>query len=313
MPMPMIRRDTDDSALTLDATVIAEFRNRGFTTLPQLSTPTELAFLWEVFTRLFAEHAGRKEGMQYDLLGHDSDQGAPALPTIINPVNYAPELRHLHFRANAAAVARQLLGPRATSSFEHAILKPARQGAATPWHQDEAYRVDPNFAYQQVSIWMPLQDATLENGCMVYIPDSFRLGVLPHRSPGNDPRVQAIECAGGFNPADAVSLPISAGMATAHQGRTLHFAGPNRSDAPRCAYILAFEIPPEPLRQRRDFYWNREKQAASLARKRRWRLRGGIVIEAFRKLRSGMWRRPARMLFELRRALRALWTLASRS
>jgi ectoine hydroxylase-related dioxygenase (phytanoyl-CoA dioxygenase family) len=312
--MLLAQRATEEpTVMMLDAKVGADFRENGFTILPQISTPEELAQLRSVFARLFAEHAGREEGMQYDLIGNDSGQGAAALPTIINPINYAPELRQLRFRENAAAIARQLLGPRATSSFEHVILKPARQGGATPWHQDEAYRADPNFAYQQVSIWMPLQEATLENGCMVYVPGSHRLGVLPHRSPGNDPRVPAIECVGGFNVADAVACPLEAGMATVHQGRTLHYAGPNRSDAPRYAYILAFEIPPEPLRERRDFHWNREKQAANILRKRRWRLRGGIVVEASRKLRSGMWRRPARMLFELRRALRALWTLTSRS
>jgi hypothetical protein len=295
--------------MNLDAYAVAEFVERGFITVPQISTSAELALLRTVFNRLFAQGAGRKEGAQYDILGHDSDHAEQSLPTIINPSNYAPELRQLKCRKHAAAMARQLLGPGATSSFEHVILKPAHQGGATPWHQDEAYRVDPDFDYRQVSIWMPLQDATLENGCMMYVPGSHRLGVLPHRSPGDDPLVHAIECAAGFESSTAVSCPLPAGGATAHHGRTLHFAGPNRSSAPRYAFIMAFEIPPVPLQQRRDFYWNREKRAANMTRRRLWRRRGGIVIEALRKLRSGMWRQPARLKFEIRRAWRALSTL----
>jgi ectoine hydroxylase-related dioxygenase (phytanoyl-CoA dioxygenase family) len=302
--------DLTEKIMNLGANVVGEFLEHGFITVPQISTPAELAMLRTVFERLFAEGAGRKEGAQYDILGHDCDEAEQALPTIINPAHYAPELRQLKCRENAAAMARQLLGPAATSSFEHVILKPARQGGATPWHQDEAYRADPDFDYRQVSIWMPLQDVTTENGCMMYVPGSHLSGILPHRSPGDDPLVHAIECAGGFQPSAAVACPLSAGGATAHHGRTLHFAGPNRSDAPRCAFIMAFEIPPVPLRERRDFYWNREKRAANKTRRRLWRIRGGIVIEALRKLRAGMWRHPSRLMFEFRRALRALAAFA---
>jgi hypothetical protein len=103
---------------------------------------------------------------------------------------------------------------------------------------------------------------------------------------------------------------LPAGGATAHHGRSLHFAGPNRSSAPRYAFIMAFEIPPVPLQQRRGFYWNRDKRAANMTRRRLWRLRGGLLIEALRKLRCGMWRQPARLKFEMRRAWRVSCTFA---
>jgi hypothetical protein len=108
--------------------------------------------------------------------------------------------------------------------------------------------------------------------------------VLPHCSFNNDPKVHAIECTGGFDAATAVACPVSAGGATIHHGRTLHYAGPNGSDAPRYAYILAFEVPPKPTASRRDFFWNREKQTANRARKSHWRRRGGVVIEVWRKV-----------------------------
>jgi ectoine hydroxylase-related dioxygenase (phytanoyl-CoA dioxygenase family) len=287
---------------------IAAFHEQGFLTLPEIAPPGELELMRNVFSRLFEQRAGRAEGAQYDIVSHDGDEEESALPTIINPLNYAPELRRLQYRANALAIARQLLGPTVTPSFEHAILKPPHFGAATPWHQDEAYRVDSDFEYQQLSIWMCLQDATLENGCMHYIPGSNHGGVLPHRSPRNDPKVHAIECADGFDAATAMPCPIPAGGATMHHGKTLHYAGPNSTNAPRCAYILAFEVPPKPLTAARDFYWNREKQNADLLRRRQWRRRGGIVVEAARKVRQGLWRSPRRVAFELRRALRALRT-----
>ena len=285
---------------------IAEFHERGFLSIPQISTPEEVEMLRGIFDRLFAQKAGRAEGAQFDMVTHDEDDQPQALPAIINPVNFAPELRETIFRTNAAAIARQLLGPKVTASFEHAILKPPRYGAATPWHQDEATRVDANFDYEQLSIWMPLQEATPENGCMQYIAGTHRADVLPHRSPKSDSRIHAIECAGGFDPASATLCPLPPGGATMHHGRTLHSAGPNASDIPRRAYILAFEVPPKPSTRQRDFYWNRDKQTAGLDRKRRWRKRGGMLIEFGRKLRGGLWRHPGRVVFEIRRAVRAL-------
>lgn len=286
---------------------IRAFHEDGYITLPQITSAGEVEQLRGVFDRLFANKAGRNEGAHFDMVTTDDDDAAPAkLPAIINPVNYAPELRDTQFRVNALAIARQLLGPSVTPAFEHAILKPPRDGAATPWHQDEATRFDANFEYDQLSIWLPLQDATIENGCMQYIPRSNHGEILPHRSPNDDPRIHAIECAGGFDPAKAVPCPIPAGGATLHSGRTLHCAGPNRSPNPRRAYILAFEVPPKPRAVPRDFSWNHNKQTAGLARKREWRKRGGMLVEFARKWKGGVWRSPGRVVFEARRLLRSL-------
>jgi hypothetical protein len=300
--------ETRDRKTVLTSAEVAEFHRRGFVSIPRISTVEEISRLHEIFARLFEERAGRREGGHYDMLSHDGEGDAPSLPTIINPVDYASQLRRLEYRTNALGAARQLLGPRAVPSFEQAILKPPRRGGATPWHQDEAYRYDPNFEYRQVSIWMPLQDATAENGCMRYIPESHRCEVLPHRSVGGDPRVHAIECPGGFDPRSAVVCPLPAGGATLHDGRTLHGAGPNLSDGPRYAYILSFEVPPVPARQPRQFSWNVGRRAANLHRKREWRRKGGVAVEAWRKFRRGVWKHPGQVAFEIRRALRAVFS-----
>jgi len=45
------------------------------------------------------------------------------------------------------------------------IRKPPRIGDALPWHQDEA-NWDPQFVYRALGCWLPLDDATPENGAM---------------------------------------------------------------------------------------------------------------------------------------------------
>jgi ectoine hydroxylase-related dioxygenase (phytanoyl-CoA dioxygenase family) len=276
--------------------------------LPAISTAEEVAELRQIFDRLVEQKAGFKEGAQYDLVGKSGETGPPKLTQIISPINYAPELRDTVFRANALSIARQLLGDEAGAAFEHAIIKPAQLGAATPWHQDEAHRFDPNFDYNQISIWMPLQEATLENGCMQYIPGTNKGEILRHVSPGNDPTVHALQTdPTTFDASKAVPCPLPPGGCTIHSGRTLHYAGPNTTGATRRAYILAFEIPPKLRATPRTFPWNDEKKTDDQARKRAWRKRGGVLVEAARKLRNGFLTNPKRLAFEVKRAARALF------
>jgi len=74
-------------------------------------------------------------------------------------------------------MARQLLGPAVEVGDEHAIFKPARHFAGHTVHQDEAYW-DPAF----LSVWMPQQEATIENGCLHFVPKSHQSDVAPHRA-----------------------------------------------------------------------------------------------------------------------------------
>jgi hypothetical protein len=261
------------------------FWDQGFLAIDEMTTSEELSLLRQVFERLFAERAGREEGAEFDMLGIDEDRGPERQPQILGPVNYAPELRRTVFRANAKAVARQLLGERAEPIFEHAILKPAASAVATPWHQDEAHNPAPG-SEAQISIWMPLQDVTLENGCMKYIPGTNRGRVLDHHTPGDDPRIHALECRPGqFDEGLASQCPLPAGGAVVHHGRTVHAANPNQSDAPRYAYVLAFRLPPNRSTEAQDFPWHRTKQTAATERRRRWRHRGGSLVALARRMR----------------------------
>ncbi len=261
---------------------VARFRAEGFVAIESITSPEEVEQLRGIFDRLFASRAGWNKGAQFDLAGTDDANRPAALPQILNPAEFAPELLQTKFRAHALAIARQLLGPDTEPWFEHAILKPPYYGAATPWHQDEAHRNDPGVDYEQISIWMPLQEATAANGCMQFVPRSHLGPILRHRSPNNDPRVTALECIGDFNPAEAILCPLPPGGATIHHCRTLHSAGPNASDIPRRAYILAFRGPARPNPDFHGFPWNEEKNTPAQERSRTWENRGGLIGRASR-------------------------------
>ncbi len=240
---------------------VAFFHENGFLAIGSITTPEELARLREIYDRLFSQRAGRESGDQFDLAGADEEGKAASLPQILSPSRYAPELLQSQYYSNARHIAAQLLGAGASFQGEHAIFKPARTGAPTPWHQDEAYW-NPGLQYNALSVWMPLQEATLENGCLQFVPGSHRWEIVEHRSIGGDVRVHGLETVEPVDSSQAVPCPLPPGGATFHLNRTLHYAGPNRSEIPRRAYILGFGLPPQPRGDQRAFAWNDKKQTA---------------------------------------------------
>lgn len=231
------------------------FQREGYLSLPALTTAEEVMRLQATYDRLFVIKAGRDQGDHLDLVTTDEDDQESVLPQILNPSKYAPELIDTQLRVNAAAIARQLLGDDAHFHSDHAIRKPAQSGVETPWHQDEAYW-DADKEYNALSIWVPLQEATLENGCMQFVPSSNQREVLPHHPIGNDPRIIGLEVDDPTEWAqNAVACPLPPGGATIHHSRTLHFTGANHSSQPRRAYIMAFGTPTQARRVARDFYW----------------------------------------------------------
>jgi ectoine hydroxylase-related dioxygenase (phytanoyl-CoA dioxygenase family) len=250
----------DNPTLSLTQEQIDFFHANGYLALDSMTTATEISWLIGVYDRLFAENAGREEGNQYDLAGTDEDDKPSSLPQIVNPVKYAPELQDILLKANAMSVAQQLQGPSVEAQGEFAIMKPPQMGAPAPWHQDEAYWKE-ELEYNSISIWVPLQEATMENGCMQFIPQSHKGDVLPHHPIGHDPRIHGLEV-DACDASSAVACPLPAGGATIHHCRTLHYTGPNRSSGMRRAYVHTFAAPYVKRSEARDFYWQKQRRTA---------------------------------------------------
>ena len=98
---------------------------------------------------------------------------------------------------------------------------------------------------------------------------SHRQEVVPHHCIHHDPRIHGLELDELPATEQAVACPIPAGGCTIHHNRTMHYAGGNRSDEPRRAYILGFGTPPKKrAAPPRDFYWNRQKITLAAQRAR---------------------------------------------
>lgn len=246
---------------------IAGFHRDGFLALPQISAPAEIEMMRDAYDDIFSRKAGRESGAQFDLAGTDEDGKEAALPQILGPEKFAPQLWDTLARANALHIVRQLLGADAEAQGSHAIFKPARHGAATPWHQDEAYW-NADLEYRSMSVWLPLQDVDESNGCMQFIAGSHQQEIAKHQSINNDPRIHGLELAPDSNvaTANATICPLAAGGATFHPSRTLHFTAPNNSERPRRALIMMFGAPTKKRSEiglePRRFSWMEEKKTA---------------------------------------------------
>lgn len=230
------------------------YRSEGYV-VPQavLADEAELAGLRALCDRLIADRVGAGEGLQFDLTGvaGADSRDPPAVPQLLFPSRFAPQIRETACWRAALDLAMALLdtgGCRREDLVvrDHIIVKPPGSASPTPWHQDEAYW-KPEVAYNELSVWIALQDVTAEMGCMQFLPRSHRGAVAPHHPWKGDARIIALEIDPAFLRAEgAVACPIAAGRATVHHSRTLHFTSGNRSATARRALILTVGTPPQP-------------------------------------------------------------------
>jgi hypothetical protein len=290
--------DLPEPTLVLSEAQIASFRANGFLSVPRITTDEELQLLRSEYDMLFESGVGRDVGRLFDLGGIDGDDDelTPAvLPQLLDPQVYAPALRNTLYEANALACAKQLIGPTAEYMLSHAICKPPRLGAATNWHQDEAY-APPEVDYGQnggfgvVNSWMPLQDAPVESGCMQFVPwDAGKQpDVLGHHHVNNDPRIHGLEVDDLAPTKRAVACPLPAGGATFHVMRTLHYSGPNLTEEPRRAFILKFAVPgaAAPVDNPPARPWQQTDIVGAAQAKRAVAAENGILVGAARAVLS---------------------------
>jgi hypothetical protein len=286
----------------LDDHSLEEFQRNGFVAYDPQLPASEIEMIRRTLMSLHDNGTGFKEGALFDAIGVDNGKEPRRFPQILHPRAFAPSLLDTQFYQAAHATAKKILGDNVRFKADISLLKPAVIGAATPWHQDEAFQ-DPSNDYSELSFWLALQPVDRSNSCMEFIPGSHAWPVLDHWFPGGDPRVHALECVSGFDPANAVACALPTGSCTIHTQRTLHYAGPNVSDKPRLAYVLIFDLVPKPATKPREFPWRNAHRTARAQRERDWRRRGGLFVHLWRQ-RSRV--RMTTLAFDIRRALAAI-------
>lgn len=105
--------------------------------------------------------------------------------------------------------------------------KPPGTEHPTPPHQDNYYFClrPPNV----VTLWLALDPADDENGCLRYVAGSHRRGIRTHNATSVLGFSQGISDYGPADQAAEVAVHLAPGDLLAHHGETIHRAEPNRS------------------------------------------------------------------------------------
>ena len=112
------------------------------------------------------------------------------------------------------------------------------------WHQDSQYwGLDTD---NLVSAWLALSPATVESGCMRFIPGSHLGPDMPHRDTWQDDNMlsRGQEIAVEIDEDETVDIEVGTGEAALFNYRLAHASHPNRSDDRRIAIAIRY-VPPD--------------------------------------------------------------------
>jgi ectoine hydroxylase-related dioxygenase (phytanoyl-CoA dioxygenase family) len=152
----------------------------------------------------------------------------------------SPAFHDLLLCRTLVSAAEKLLGGKVRLWHDQVFVKPANDGAVVAWHQDYSYwtRTKP---VAHLTCWIALDDSTIENGCVHYVPGSHRWNLLPRGDLANDMNAVLDLLDDGQRAAfKPVAIELKAGEASFHHSMTLHGSYENRSARPRRAAVINF-------------------------------------------------------------------------
>ncbi|SEP24015.1 Ectoine hydroxylase-related dioxygenase, phytanoyl-CoA dioxygenase (PhyH) family [Halogranum amylolyticum] len=133
-------------------------------------------------------------------------------------------------------VIHQLQGPNLKLLRSAAMLKPPRVGSEKKFHQDAAYY--PIHPMDHVTVWIALDEATTDNGCMQVVPGGHTDGLLRHETLEYDTDITLTGREYGSD--DTVALPMTPGSVLFQHCLLPHYTAENTTDDWRRAFILSY-------------------------------------------------------------------------
>jgi phytanoyl-CoA hydroxylase len=261
----------------LSAEQVAQFRREGYLVVPGLfDPPADLdpliheyeGVLDNLAHELFAQgqitstyadlefgprliaiykESGKVQQQYFDCTLHG------AKVTADTPFWVGPQVFNMIRNPKLLDAVQSIIGPEIYSNpVQHVRLKPPEQLtprdsegriqlAQTPPHQDNGVVTPDADETDILTVWFPLWDATVENGCLVVWPGSHRRGLLDHCFNFNGLRIPDKLLQG-----DPVPLPMRRGDVLFLTKLTMHASLSNLSDNIRWSYDLRYNPTGQP-------------------------------------------------------------------
>jgi len=112
--------------------------------------------------------------------------------------------------------------------------------SAVEWHQDQGVALPEVDETEMLTVWFPVTDATIENGCLCVIPESHKQGLVTHcpSQPGQNFDLRIPESIRGTN---FLPVPMRRGSVLFLHRRTMHSSLRNNSDGVRWSFDLRYQ------------------------------------------------------------------------
>jgi ectoine hydroxylase-related dioxygenase (phytanoyl-CoA dioxygenase family) len=221
----------------LSAAQLRQFDEQGFVAGVRILDDRQVdALLAELDGWMRPEHAGRE--LWYEYRANASADPARAMLHASGAWRIGRGFHDLLWSPAVVGPARQLLGGGVRFMQDQLFCKPPSRGGVVAWHQDYSYWT---FAQPMghVTCWIALDDVSMENGSLCYIPGSHRWGLLPITGlTGEMGAIEGVLSArqrAAFRP---VALELKRGEASFHHPLLVHGSHDNTSARPRRATVL---------------------------------------------------------------------------
>jgi len=219
------------------------YQNNGFIVIEDFLSPEELEHWRKAVTTAVEERAGIKipgkdiKTGEADGINEDADYFAKVFDQLLNLWQTNEEVKKLMLDQRIGKMAAQLAGVDGIRIWhDQALIK-------RPWANPTAWHLDtPFWSYSDrnaISIWVALDNATLENGCLFFIPGSHKLTGFDKITIGKN-MDGIFEIYPGLINTKPVAAPMRAGSCSFHNGLTIHGANANMTNGFRRAMTCAY-------------------------------------------------------------------------
>lgn len=226
------------AAPRLTAEQLQQFERDGFVAGPRVLTDAQIDALRSELRELTSpDHEGRD--LWYEYNSNESDDPDTVLFHALGAWRLRPAFHDILWNPAVTVPASQLLGGSVRFWHDQLFCKPARHGGVVAWHQDYSYwtRTQP---MAHLTCWIGLDESTVDNGCVHYIPGSHTWDLLPItglagdmtaiRDVLNDEQWEQFQ--------HPVAVELGVGECVYHHPLTIHGSFANRTDNPRRAVVL---------------------------------------------------------------------------
>lgn len=222
----------------LSSEQIKFYNEFGYVSNIKFLTEEQVAFLNEELKGLVDPgHPGNSLFHQYE--ANESSDPNSVLFHALGAWRITPGFHDVLWNPAFVMAASQLLGNKAVRFWHDQLFyKPAMHGGVVAWHQDYSYWTR-TIPMHHLTCWVGLDDATVENGCLYYVPGSHRWGLLdkPELAGNMEGLMEYLtdEQKAEFKP---VPIELNKGYGTFHHPLLVHGSYENRSERMRRAFVL---------------------------------------------------------------------------